>query len=392
MNQKTGYFLVALMLCSSAFAGIQKKIASETQSSCSRKDLPAKASHQEETLRPSPFTLPARIIVPTRSYLACNVSIDTSFIYWFASQDGMSLASSANLQSGTAVNLENGSTQLIQPFNYDPGFKVGLGIGYDDWELHTEYTWVRQNTSINSNAPPSNGAGGTSVWLMNNWFAQAVGSNNNSLSATQVSSKWHLGIDWLDATVGRPYYQSRSMVLSPYGGIRALWIRQSLNIGANVPSAALTIAQLPLSAQPIYSRNQSHSWSLGPVFGSGARWLIGSGVRLEGHGDISLLFTQYSRLTHSENSVSANSDSPLFGTSQTNFNTVRPTAQLGLGIGWGSYTYCGKYHVDFSADYDFNVFWNQNMIRSLVDNFSAGSSSSGDLFLHGLTLTGRFDF
>ena len=68
-------------------------------------------------------------------------------------------------------------------------------------------------------------------------------------------------------------------------------------------------------------------------------------------------------------------------------------AELGLGVGWGSYLRAYDFHIDVSADYDFMIFWSQNMIRKLLDDTLTGTSpSSADLYVHGLTVTGRFDF
>ncbi len=74
------------------------------------------------------------------------------------------------------------------------------------------------------------------------------------------------------------------------------------------------------------------------------------------------------------------------------YGTVRPMLDLGLGIGWGMYAFDNQYHFDFLATYDFNVYWNQNMMRTLADDFAIGVPSSNDLFQQGLTLRAQFDF
>ncbi len=322
----------------------------------------------------------------------CKVVVDASFLYWYAAQDGMNIATSGGLQTTTAVSLENGGQSLTQKFAYDPGFKLGVGFIQSDWEFHAEYTWIRSNTFVNSTAPADNSSGGEGVWLMNDWFAQGIGSSGSGVSATNVTSRWRLGIDVLDITASRPFCLNKNVSITPYGGVKAAWIRQSLNIGATVPVTALTVGQRPLSSQPTYSRNHTNSWGLGPVFGMDARCLLGQGIRLQGKGDISLLFTQYTKLYHSEDAASSTATPSLYSMNQSNYNTLRPIASLGLGLGWGRAFYGDKYYIDFSADYDFNVLWNQNMMRSFVSEIASGSSSNNDLFLHGLTITGRFDF
>ena len=147
-----------------------------------------------------------------------------------------------------------------------------------------------------------------------------------------------------------------------------------------------------LAPEPIFSHNRSQCWSLGPVFGGSGHCLLGMGFRVEGDGGVSILFTRYTKLTHKENSAVAGTTPSAFQVKTKNYNTVRPVANLGLGLGWGQYFCNCKYHIDFSADYEFTALWNQNMIRTYAEEFAVGSATSNDLFLQGLTVTGRFDF
>src|ERR1700722_9300230 len=92
----------------------------------------------------------------------CNLYVDASFLYWFADQEGMDLATSvAEVQtddlSYVTVFTDRGRL-LRQKFEYKPGFAVGFGINSKDWMLDFKYTWVRNNTRVNKN-PPSQDQG-----------------------------------------------------------------------------------------------------------------------------------------------------------------------------------------------------------------------------------------
>lgn len=88
------------------------------------------------------FNAPAAITVRNKG-LPCqpssiNVFLDASFTYWFAGEDGLKLASTGVLNSGTSYFAQN-TNSLFQSFNYKPGFKVGLGIvGCSNWVLDAE--------------------------------------------------------------------------------------------------------------------------------------------------------------------------------------------------------------------------------------------------------------
>ena len=371
-------------------------IGNETFGAPSKKVTPPPASPKQEVTAPSMCAAPsaARITLSDRpENWPCNTFVKATFLYWYAAQDGMTLATSSSLQSNSTVALERGTQLLMQPFSYDPGFKIELGFGFDEWELASEYTWVRQSTTANSSAPADTQLGGTGVWVMGDWFIQGVGSNDEGISATAVSSQWKLAMDQVDTTANYFYLRNPYLTLSPYGGVRAVWLRQSLQIDATVPSTALTVGQLPLASLPIYSHNTTHSWGLGPIVGGSVLCRVGdSGFRLEGQGNAGFLFTQYTSLYHSEKAASASATPTLFSIQQNNYNTVRAVGELGMGLGWGSYLSCNQYHIDLSLDYTFQVFWNQNMMRTLVDEFELGVSTSNDLFFHGLNFTTRFDF
>jgi hypothetical protein len=289
-----------------------------------------------------------------------------SFIYWHAGQDGMDLAFSEDPVTGRPLN----DKIEIQTFEFKPGFKVGLGMDFnhDNWVCALEYTWLHQQTHMSKTAPSDK------RWQMTDWFA-------TNIVATSFSSKWRSHFDILDATLSRPFYRSRSITLTPFGGMRAAWIRQRLHIEA---------IYTPDSALPWISHSRSHCWSAGPRAGLQAHWLLGAGFRMEGDFSGSLLFTRYPNVDHYELDPDGVSHGSLY---YEDNNTFRPMTDMSIGLGWGSYFDRQNYHIDFLATYDFNVMWGQNMMGSLVNIYNGeGQFEADSLYLHGLTATARFDF
>lgn len=325
--------------------------------------------------------------------------VDASFIYWYAGEEGLRIAASGVLSSGTEYFAQNTKT-LFQSFDYKPGFKVGAGIiGRHDWMLHGEYTWFRGKNKTNSGAPLSGtkltsgiatttAANGTAVWVVDDWFLQ--GTPTQALAGPSVSSSWSLRMDLIDAVVSRPFYKRFCVTATPFWGLRAALIRQSMTVSLT-ESTGLFSGALP--HQPIHSRNHSNSWAIGPRFGCEGQWLVGSGFRFEGDCALNLLYTRYTSIKHSEDLASTTFNPGPYTASYTNYSCLRPELDLGIGLGWGKHFCNENYRIDFSADYDFMIFWSQNMMRRLLDDTLTGTSpSSSDLFLHGLTVTGRFDF
>lgn len=325
--------------------------------------------------------------------------ITANFIYWEAMQGGMDLAIpgqgtiTSGLVTGEATSAV-GLKLLKTEFEYKPGFQVGLGWrgARDHWVLYSQYTWLHGTTDTSSkNAPNPNveTVNGISlpqdgVWLPMSWLPDAV----NDIS-TSISSSWEYKIDLVDAQISRPFYSGTNLVLEPFFGLRGAWIRQKLELTAELINAG----NISLAGPTREANYSSRSAAVGPRAGFNGNWLFCYGLRFEGNIAASLLFTGYD--------VKQNVQSPdatgIFEfpvkTKIDDLNVLRPNLDLSLGLGWGSYFCCRRYHFDLAATYDFNIFWEQNMMRYLADSVYAGTEASpSDLYLQGLTIKTRIDF
>jgi hypothetical protein len=315
-----------------------------------------------------------------------------SFLYWYIEQEGMELAIPMQGQVGTppVFSSTSGSAVVRSDFNYFPGFKAGIGIGCDgdDWIGALEYTWMHHQ--INTTAITEGLTGMMpmigELFALTSWFTQTV--TFPFLPALRVHSKWTFDLDMGDAYLARPFYQGRFLTVTPFAGIRGVWLHQGLHVDAMIPE----IPTFTVAAE-LASRNLSHCWGVGPRLGLKGRWLLGAGFRLEGDAAGALLFTRYTKVSHAETAYGVVAD-PHFVFH--NYNTVRPMADLGLGIGWGSYLGFfrnPRAYWDLAVNYDLFVFWGQNMMEKLVDDYvSLSSYSPGDLHMHGITATMGFTF
>ncbi len=335
------------------------------------------------------YNAPGRI----KTSMSWDAWINGSFIWWFVDEEGLELAVSAVDAPPTTptapVSLEaflpDHTTVLYQPFRFKPGFKVGLGLNfnYDGWTGYAGYTWMHQSTSLISDAPSQ--PGGIGTWYSGSWYLQAT-PLDQYVSSTQVTSKWHLQTDLLEVYLSRPFYEGRALTISPFAGLEAAWIRQQLRIKSNVISTTVP-------NDPVVSFTQSKAWALGPKGGMQGHWHMGWGFRLEGDFAGALLFTRYYKTHHREDPTEASDPAAGFTASMPNYNCLRPMAEMGLGLGWGSYFSNQSYHFDLLVNYDFMILWEQNMMRKLMDEIAVGTdASAGDLHMNGLTVTARFDF
>ncbi len=347
----------------------------------------------EKKCFPAAYNAPASIAVSC----GWNVDVFASFIYWHASQDDMQAGYVAPTISGsTGVPLTNGALALPD-FSYNPGFKVGVGFdtSYDDWTGWVEYTWFHQKVT-NSVNPPNTIAGATGAWRENDWF----GSHPFFISPGQpLEISWKMNLDLIDAVFSRPYYQGTQLTVSPYAGLRALFINQRFAINS---FTSLTQNNFTVTG-PAFSISQSKCWSIGPVAGALGHWFLGAGFRFEGKAAGSLLYTQYTKISAKQQPAPAifglgpdATPIPVTGSlassaGTNDVNVLRPVGELGVGLGWGTYLASQQYFFDLSARYDFMYLWRQNVMRNVVAG-GVNSDDIGDLSLHGLTVTAAFDF
>lgn len=312
--------------------------------------------------------------------------VDASFTYWLAYEEGLDIAQSIGTFGGTQIF--NGSEFLFQDTKWEPGFKVGFGmdLGHDQWNAFAEYTWFRSRTTTTAASPAVPTGATAAAWVFNDWdLAQTTATFIPEASA--LTSVWRLRMDLLDVGLSRPYYQGTHLIVAPFGGVRATWIRQNLRINSTPFSTTAGI----VTPSAVF-HNKSYAWAVGPRAGLEGKWHLGWGFRIEGDVAGSIAFTRYT-------TVASRADRLLLaaavGTSSkyTDYNTLRFNNDMNIGLGWGDYFDCRNYHFDLLLTYDFQIFWNQNMLRELVDDTSTRvSTSANNLYLQGLTVRAQFDF
>lgn len=343
------------------------------------------------------YNYPAGIRAPNQCW---DIYFSGAFLWWKVHQDNMFTASETNTTNMTDLNsgfegtipLNNEILTSGKP-GYKPGFKIGVGWNmgsFDNWVLNAEYTGFHPSSGKEN---PDDGCSecGCPAELQLIPSCRCPGEN---IMATGLESNWKPRLDIIDLNVGRPAYQGKHLVLNPFFGLRALWIKQSWNVSYDA-----VVEQGESLVTGLYEKKaDSKAWSLGPRIGVDGNWLLGAGFRIIGNASASLLYTRYTQLTYSSdipNRDIIRPDALLIPVSWSyakNYGTVRPNFEIDAGLAWGMYA-GDVYRIDLAATYDFHTFFAQNMV-SVIENEAVHytDAAPGNLYIHGLTIKLRFDF
>lgn len=217
---------------------------------------------------------------PASTLLECswgNVFGSLSWIYWHASEEGLDLATTASYSPMTnTVSVLAGQTSrtIYSDFDYHSGFKLGIGsiFGCDSWVWRADWTRFHHKTNTSRSAPAI--AGSVGALSNTNWFFLLSGISQ-VFASESLRSSWDLNLDWIDLTLGRPFYQGMCFTVNPFAGLRVSVIKQTLDL------TLVDLLNVPPAPSTLTSRNHTRSWAIGPRGGVDTHFLLGMGFRFQ---------------------------------------------------------------------------------------------------------------
>lgn len=294
-----------------------------------------------------------------------------SFLYWQPKQDFMDVA----FKSPSAIsNIVCGTSwddgKLVEmPSHFTPGFSVGGVYAlpcHDDWDITVEYTRFHTGNSVDVEASDDG-------FLYARWIQPNLVSNNNAL---HLRDKWQLNLDLLTVGIGRRFYVGCQLTAKPYLGLAVAWLDQKLK--------GKMLLTTPTEFH-LRVNDQSDSWGIGPRMGIEGNWYLTPRWSIVGNIAFDIFYTRYHLKLHEEST-----DFPeIFMSSSNHFNTLRPELDMYLGLSYDHVRRCSGFHLE--VGYDFQIWWNQNMIR-WFDDVTFVSTPQGNLYFQGLRVTFGVDF
>ncbi|MBI5273545.1 MAG: hypothetical protein HY860_00640 [Chlamydiales bacterium] len=301
--------------------------------------------------------------------------VDGEYLLWHAYEDGLAYAVEIN------STTDRGDVQDLD-FDWDSGFRAGLGyrMPHDKWEL--DANWTRFYTS-------ASGSTSTSTQLLYpEWDVLAFPSYQSGSPITIINGSWNLHLNVLDGEISHYFMTTPSLSFKPHMGIRGIWIKQTYHTqitGGIVPQTILF--------NDIFTVN---SFARGAGFRAGldTQWEFCKHWSLFGNIGGSLLFTTFNIEEKDYRSTAHNPPLTLIFDIKDQIQQLVPTVDLAMGISW-DYSFSDMVALCLQLGWEFNDFFGQNKFRHFFLNDNSSYSFVGsqeDLTMQGLVVSARLDF
>lgn len=165
----------------------------------------------------------------------------------------------------------NGSTTICDikdvSFDWNAGFRVGLGYGlmHDQWDTQLYYT--RFSTQGNDHVS-SNPGSVFSSFLGNFYLNNPTGAGISGIAYQKASIHWTIHSNIFDWELGRAFWVSEALSLRPFIGIKGGWIHQSIHTKWENPHLLAGDTFFNIGRENL----KNNFWGLGPCGGLNTKW------------------------------------------------------------------------------------------------------------------------
>jgi hypothetical protein len=156
-----------------------------------------------------------------------------------------------------------GNLQIFDsPYDLALGFRIGLGLDLDDYDIQASYTWFK--TEANESIPYH--ANICSSFMGNYYFDNPASVGVDEPKYHSAKIKWNLDYNIFDLEFGKEYLASVHLVLRPFIGLKGGWINQKTN------SYWYDQKEVKYLFSESIEDLSNNWWGIGPTFGLNSNW------------------------------------------------------------------------------------------------------------------------
>lgn len=310
------------------------------------------------------------------------------YLYWEAVQDQMQYAAIipdgiepiiTAIEAGPPFDI-SAKLAIIDPsFNYNSGFRIGIGyeVPCSNWDVQLAWVRLHEGGNVSSVSSIANGIIPLTVPL-SSVFGFIDRDPDEFGFASKARSRWNFAFDTLDLQLGGTFPCLNCLVVRPFIGLKAATINQTQYIDY----IGLTLTGLPIIVQ---NKKKNNFQGIGPSFGIDSSWEFYPHLNLTSGFSGALL---YSNFYVNEAPIAVQAPTLIqVSLDNTKYKRVRPMVSTRIGIDWDT-CLCDRFQVLIGVAYEFQYWWNQWQTPPSVESsiLNGGASPQGDLMLQGLTV------
>lgn len=318
-----------------------------------------------------------------------DVFITANFIWWKATQDGLSYASNGFAGTPTGADIfagaSSGKTKSVGE-DWAPGFKVGLGLnlGHDGWDIFAQYTWLHNS---NSNSVSVS----TAVPIAQTGRVRSSYELERSGDFNRATANWDLHFNVIDLELGRNFYLSQFLTMRPHIGFKGTWQDQDMTFKYHGDNFQLpdSLGANQSVTGPYRAKGSTDTWGIGVRGGLNLAYYMAKSWSIYGNFAWTTMWTNYHKLDRKDtlfDTITGN-NSTRVNISNDSLYTVKYIGEMELGLRWEIWFYDDNYHFAIQAGWEEQVWVNWGQFPVFSEQ-----QTEHDLALHGLNLKFRFDF
>lgn len=299
----------------------------------------------------------------------CDCYVTGDLLYWKASETGLNYVIKA--KSLDPATLGNGD-RVAPHFDWDLGFRVGIGwnTNHDNWDLY--FSWVRIHTAAHGHR--HTGSHSLYSLLADETYAIAA--------ALESSAFLKIHLNNLNLELGREFYVGKKLSMRPHVGLENIWISQHYRTNYNGH------LNQPEAFNHLSFRN--NFWGVGIRAGLETEWELKCGFSLIGDVAWSLLYGNFNlKRTTKINEPAV----PITAKSHLDETLTQACASMEflLGIQWDYMFAHDQFHIGWRLGWEQHVYFDQNQMFTLINPHKSWNTN-GNLTFQGMTTGLRLDF
>lgn len=326
-------------------------------------DQTSNAMYEPEGVTTNPKELITPPVAPRVTHGA-DVFLTADFIWWKSQISGLEYATI-------------GSKSKELPFQFEPGFKVGLGVdmAHDGWDLYAQYTWL--NTPKHSNHLSVPGHLGFST-LVSAFSTPTIGALS-VIPTSSASASRKASFNVLDVELGRNFFISKRLTLRPNFGLKFAWLDEHIHFHYNGNTTYTTIATAD-------SHFKQYLFGVGGRAGLNTVWHFSPCWGLYGDVALTALWGKFNDKVRIKLLTSGQTESVETSNVHEKSQYVIPVIEYGIGLTYMTWFYDESYMFSLKAGWEEQIWVHYNQLLNVPSKYN------GDLSMQGLTIQAGFAF